>query len=82
MAAQFNSLARAALLGLILGLAGAALIFVGHAWTNSTQDCTFPDTEECAFELSNAREVGRLQGFAAVGCALIAGGLALAVRRR
>ncbi len=73
---------RAALGGLILGLVGAAFIFVWHAWMTATADCNFPDTEECNFELANAQEIARLQSLAAIGCALVAAGLYLAVRRR
>ena len=58
------------------------MIFVANAWLNSTRVCAFPGTQECTFELSNAREVSKLQTFAAVGCALIASGLYLAIRRR
>ncbi len=61
---------------------GAAMIFVGSAWTNATKDCAFPDTEECNFELNNAQEVSRLQSFAAIGCVLIGGGLYLVLRRK
>ena len=58
------------------------MIFVFSAWTNATQDCAFPGTEECTFELSNAQEISRLQIYAAVGCLLIGGGLSLALRRK
>ncbi len=82
MAHPLRSVARAALGGLVLGLMGAAMIFVVSAWNNATKDCTFPDTEECNFELNNAQEVSRLQSFAAIGCVLIGGGLYLALRRK
>lgn len=82
MSTPSRPLARAALAGLTLGMLGAALIFLYFAITNFQADCTFPDTEECNFELGNAREVGRLQGFASIGCALLGGGLFLLWRKR
>lgn len=82
MAHPLRSVLRAALGGLILGLVSAAFIFLWNAVGSATQDCAFPDTEECNFELANAQEIARLQSFAAIGCALVAGGLFLAVRRR
>lgn len=82
MAQPLRSITQAALVGLVLGLVGAALIFVGNAVYSATRDCTFPDTEECNFELTRFQEVGRLQAFAAIGCAFLAGGLYLVVRRR
>ena len=82
MAHPLRSVSRAALAGLVLGLLGAAMIFASSAWTHATTDCSFPDTEECNFELTNAQEVSRLQSFAAIGCVLIGGGLYLALRRK
>lgn len=82
MAALPPSIARAALLGLTLGMLAAALIFLSGAVKHLTLDCTFPDTEECTFELENAREIGKLQGAAAIGCALLSGGLFLLGRKR
>ncbi len=66
----------------MLGLIGAAGIFLYSAVGHLQADCGFPDTEECEFELANNREIGRLQGFAAIGCALVSGGLGLVLRRR
>jgi hypothetical protein len=37
---------------------------------------------ECAFETELARSIARLQAFAALGCALVAAGLFVALRRR
>ena len=82
MAHPLRSVTRAALAGLVLGLFGAAMIFVVSAWNSANKDCSFPDTEECNFELQNAQEICRLQSFAAVGCALIGGGLYLVMRRK
>ncbi len=82
MAAPTRPLARAVLAGLTLGMLAAAFIFLYGSVTHLTQDCNFPDTEECTFELENAREIGKLQGYAAIGCALLAGGLFLLGRKR
>ena len=82
MAAPTPSLARAILAGLLLSSLGAALVFVTASWRNSHGDCEFPDTEQCHFELSTQAELARLQGFAAIGFALMTGGLSLALRRR
>ena len=82
MAHPLRSVARAALGGLVLGLIGSSLVLLFSALSNLMYECPFPGTEECNFELNNAQEVSRLQSFAAIGCALIGGGLALALRRR
>jgi hypothetical protein len=82
MASPLRNVTRAAFVGLILGLVGAAIIFVANAVTNATRDCAFPGTEECDFELAEAQEISRLQSYAAIGCALVAGGLFLTIRRR
>ena len=82
MAAQLRSLTRAVLVGLILGLVAEAIVFVVNAVQNTTQDCAFPGTEECDFEVAEAQEIARLQSYAAIGCALVAGGLFLTMRRR
>ncbi len=74
--------ARAALVGLVLGLLGASLVFLFSALGNVRRECAFPETEECDFEMEEAREVGRLQGLAAIGCALVGGGMGLALRRK
>ncbi len=77
-----HPVARAALAGLVLGMIGASLIFLYSAVGNFQRECGFPDTEECTFEMENAREIGRLQGFASIGCALLSGGLFLLWRKR
>lgn len=66
----------------MLGLFGAALVFLWGAWGNSQKDCEFPGTEECLFEIATSQEIARLQAYAAIGCALISGGLYLSLRRR
>ena len=76
-----SSFVRASLGGLSLGLFGAALIFVGSAWTNVHHDCDYPGTDECAFEVHTGEEIGRIQAWAAIGCALVSSGLFLASRR-
>jgi hypothetical protein len=82
MAPPSSSLGRAVILGLILGLSGAAIVFVVNAVINTTRDCAFPGTEECDFETTEATQIAKLQSFAAIGCALVAGGLFMANRRR
>lgn len=82
MAHPLRSVARAALGGLVLGLIGASLILLFISLKHLSYECPLPGTEECNFDLINAQELGRLQSFAAIGCALIGGGLALALRRR
>jgi hypothetical protein len=82
MAAPPRSFARAALGGLAAGLLLAAMALGGLSLQRATQACEAPGTEECTFELQTAREIARLQALAALGCALLGGGLALTARRR
>lgn len=82
MAPPTNSVVRGIFGGLLLGAMGAALIFLDASWNNSHRDCSFPDTEQCNFELSTAAEVARMQALAAIGFALVSGGLYLVWRRR
>ena len=82
MAHPLHSVLRAILGGLTLGALAAAIVFAAAAWNNSHRDCEFPGTEQCTFERSTALGVARLQAFAAIGCALIAGGLYLGYRRQ
>ena len=82
MAPPLRSVLRATLGGLTLGLIAAALVFAVASWNNAHQDCEYPGTEQCTFERSTAQGVARLQAYAAVGCALLAGGLSLGSRRR
>ena len=82
MAHPLPAVARAALLGLTLGLTFASFALVYAAFMQLNHVCEFPDTEECAFELSTASDLAQLQSFAALGCALVAGGMFLLLRRR
>ena len=45
-------------------------------------DCQYPGTEQCTFEQATGEGVARLQAFAALGCALVSGGLLLLYRRQ
>lgn len=66
----------------MLGLFGASLVFLWGCWRNANRECEFPNTEECTFELATAQEIARLQAFASIGCALMAGGGYLLLRRK
>ena len=81
MAPPLRSVLRAVLGGLTLGSLAAAFVFAASSWNNSHQDCTYPGTEQCAFELATGEDVARLQAFAAIGCAIVGGGFFLAYRR-
>lgn len=81
MSTPLRPTVRAALGGLVLGFIGAAFIFAIGAWNNAHQPCEYPDTEECAFQMSTAADIARLQMFAALGCGLIGAGLYAAARR-
>jgi hypothetical protein len=81
MAHPARSVVRAVQGGLVLGLFGASLIFLWGCWQNAHKDCEFPGTEECMFELTTAQEIARLQAFAAIGCATLAAGGYLLLRR-
>jgi len=81
MAHPSRSVIRAVLGGLVLGLLGASLIFLWGCWQNAHKTCEFPETEECTFEINTALEIARLQAYASIGCALLAAGGYLLVRR-
>jgi hypothetical protein len=66
----------------VLGLFGASLIFLWGCWQNSNKQCEFPDTEECIFEVTTAQQIARLQAFASIGCAALAAGGYLLLRRK
>ncbi len=81
MARPFRPVARAALAGLAAGLflaSGALLVMVLE---RARAPCEAPGTEQCVFEQQTAAEVSRLQSLAALGCALVGAGLAVAARR-
>ena len=82
MAHPLQSVLRAILGGLTLGALAAAIVFAVASWKSSHEDCEFPGSEQCAFELSTGEDVARLQAFAAMGCACVAGGLFLVWRRK
>lgn len=81
MAHPLRSVSRAALGGLALGLGAAAFVLLTLAVLRLRVDCTTLSPTECGFETDLARGIARLQAFAALGCALVAIGLFLAVRR-
>jgi hypothetical protein len=81
MAHPLRSVSRAALGGLALGLCAAALLLLTLAVLRLRVDCSTLSPTECGFETDLARGIARLQAFAALGCALLAGGLGLAVWR-
>jgi hypothetical protein len=82
MAHPLRSVARAAVTGLAGGLAVAAVALLLSAVRRLGVDCAALTPTECQFEEDLARGVARLQAFAALGCALVAAGLLVAVRRR
>lgn len=73
---------RAIVFGLFLGLTASAGLLCWQAWNNARFECAAPDTEECHFEHQTHGELARLQSYAAVGLACVAGGLFLWSRRR
>ena len=81
MAHPVRSVWRAAVGGLALGLGVAALVLLAFAVRRLQVDCAGLSATECEFETQLARGIARLQAFAALGCALLGGGLGLAVRR-
>lgn len=82
MSRQQQGLGRAALVGLVAGLVGSAIVLAWSARGNLTFDCEFPETEECALELDAHEHIARLQLYAAIGMSLVATGLFLALRRK
>jgi drug/metabolite transporter (DMT)-like permease len=81
MALPMRSVARAAVGGLAMGLGVAALMLLVFAVRRLGVDCAALTPTECAFETELAHGLARLQAFAALGCALVAAGLFLALRR-
>jgi hypothetical protein len=78
-----SSLARAALLGLGLGLLGGALMLVAFALRGmiSGPDCTGLLPIECAAETQNLATLGRLQALSGVALALLSLAAFLVLRR-
>lgn len=76
-----QGLGRAAVVGLFAGFVGAALVLGFSAYGNLGFVCEFPDTEECMLELTAHEGIARIQLYAALGMALVAAGLFLALRR-
>jgi hypothetical protein len=68
--------------GLIGGLAVAAVVLLTLAVLRLQVDCAARSVDECRFEKELASAIARLQMLAAVGCATVAGGGALLLRRR
>jgi hypothetical protein len=77
-----SRLARAALVGLLAGLACGAVALGAQAWATLHVDCAGRAASECAFEREVAGQVARLQGLGALGLGLVAAGLAVGLRRR
>lgn len=82
MAHPMRSVARAAVGGLAMGLAAAAVVLLVFAVRRLGVDCAALTPTECQFETELARGIARLQTFGALGCALVAAGLYVAIRRR
>jgi hypothetical protein len=77
-----SRLARAALVGLLAGLACGAVALGASAWATLRVDCEARAAAECTFEHELAGQVARLQGLGALGLGLVAAGLAVGLRRR
>jgi hypothetical protein len=77
-----SRVARAALVGLLAGLAAGALALGGAAASNIKVDCAGHSAQECAFELEVGAQLARLQGLGALGLGLVAAGLGVWLRRR
>ena len=75
-------LGRSAAVGLCGALAIAAVVLLVLAVLRLQIDCATLSSEECAFEKTLAGNIARLQAFAALGCAAVAGGGFLLLRRR
>jgi hypothetical protein len=82
MTAPRSSLLNGVALGLVLGFFGAALTLAVIAWRTASFECELPGTEECLFETATAAYLAKLQAGGSLGCALVAGGAALALRRK
>lgn len=74
-------LLRSVGLGLVAAFAIAAVVLLVLAVVRLNVDCTGMGAEECNFEKALASGIARLQTFAALGMAILAGGMFLFVRR-
>lgn len=74
-------LLRSVGLGLVAALAIAAVVLLVLAVLRLNVDCTGLGAEECNFEKALASGIARLQTFAALGMAILAGGIFLLLRR-
>lgn len=75
-------LLRSVAMGLIGALGLGAVVLLVLAVLRLQVDCAPLSAEECTFEKALAASIARLQTAAAVGCAALAGGGALLLRRR
>ncbi len=69
-------------LGLVGALGVAAVVLLTLAVLRLQVDCAVLSAEECRFEEELASSIARLQTLAAVGCAAVAAGGGLLLRRR
>jgi hypothetical protein len=76
-----HRLTRAALLGLVAGLAIASLMLATTAIMRSSETCAVPDSEECAFQEQVDQRLARTQFLASIGCACMALGIALLTKK-
>ena len=77
-----NRILRSSLLGLAAGLFLAAVGLAGSAVSRLGVECASLSPEECSLERQLAGDLARMQSLGALGCALVAAGLVLGVRRQ
>jgi hypothetical protein len=70
-------LLRALKLGALLALVGAALFLAGSALLQKSVSCEGLSPNECELTTTAHATIARQQGLAAVGCTLVAAGVAL-----
>jgi hypothetical protein len=75
-------LLRALKLAAFLSLVGAALFFAGSAFLQTSVSCEALSPNECELTTSAHATIARQQGLAAVGCTLVAAGVALFLKAR
>jgi hypothetical protein len=68
---------RALKLGALLSLVGAALFLAGSALLQRRVSCDGLSPNECELATTAHTTIARQQGLGAVGCALVAAGVAL-----